>query len=92
MKTNNKTQTNTTTTVWDTKQQTIKNKTIMRESLKTFLHVVIVALIIIVPLILILVGIYLRNASLGQIGFVMFAPWVLCVVYLDEKITDYLNK
>ena len=30
MKTNNKTQTNNTTTMWDTKQQTLKNKTIMK--------------------------------------------------------------
>lgn len=64
----------------------------MRESLRTFLHSVIVSLIIIVPIVLILVGIYLRNADLGQIGFVMLAPWVVGVMYLDEKITDHFNK
>lgn len=64
----------------------------MGDSLKTFLHAVIVSLIIIVPIILILVGMHLRNASLGQIGFVILAPWVLGVMYLDEKITDHFNK
>lgn len=91
MKTNNKTQTNNTTTMWDTKQQTIKNKTTMK-NLKEWMISFITAVLIMVPVLGMFISMQNANEVLGAISFVGFIVGTPLILWGVDKVTDYLNK
>lgn len=64
----------------------------MRQNIKQFIEAIIMALVIMIPVLVMVYGMYINNSDVASIGYMSVFPWIILVLWIEDKINEHFNR